>query len=390
MELRALRFDNTYLTIDLDRISNNFKAIQEKAGVPVMAIVKADAYGHGAVQVARQLQDNCAFFGVSSMLEALELRNAGIQTPILILGQIPPKAFSVAIREGIRPTIFRYEDAVSLSETAVELGVDAPFHFAVDTGMSRIGFQATQEDADICAQIAALPGLVPEGLFSHFATADCADLTKSRQQAERFEAFDKMLRDRGVDVAIRHMDNSAGIMNFSKHYGLVRAGIVTYGMYPSKDVNPGDLPLQPALSWSSRVTCVKTLEAGREISYGGTYVTEKPTVVATVPVGYADGYRRSLSGKFYVLIHGKRAPILGRICMDQMMVDVTDIPGTQVGDKVVLVGADGEESITMEEISAAADTFNYEFVCGISRRVPRYYCRDGEIVHQVHYLLDNG
>ena len=390
MELRALRFDNTYLTIDLDRISNNFKAIQEKAGVPVMAIVKADAYGHGAVQVARQLQDCCAFFGVSSMLEALELRNAGIQTPILILGQIPPKAFPVAIREGIRPTIFRYEDAVSLSETAVELGVDAPFHFAVDTGMSRIGFQATQEDADICVQIAALPGLVPEGLFSHFATADCADLTKSRQQAERFEAFDKMLRDRGVDVAIRHMDNSAGIMNFDNHYGLVRAGIVTYGMYPSSEVNPGDLPLKPALSWSSRVTCVKTLEAGREISYGGTYVTEKPTVVATIPVGYADGYRRSLSGKFYVLIHGKKAPILGRICMDQMMVDVTDIPDTQVGDKVVLVGTDGAETITMEAISAAADTFNYEFVCGISRRVPRYYCRDGEIVHQVHYLLDNG
>ena len=385
-----MRFDNTYLTIDLDRISANFKAIQAKAGVPVMAIVKADAYGHGAVQVARQLQDSCCFFGVSSMLEALELRNAGIKTPILILGQIPPKAFSVAIREGIRPTIFRYEDAVSLSETAVELGVDAPFHFAVDTGMSRIGFQATEADADICAQIAALPGLVPEGLFSHFATADCADLTKSRQQAERFEAFDKMLRDRGVNVAIRHMDNSAGIMNFSKHYGLVRAGIVTYGMYPSSEVNPGDLPLKPALSWSSRVTCVKTLEAGREISYGGTYVTEKSTVVATIPVGYADGYRRSLSGKFYVLIHGKKAPILGRICMDQMMVDVTDIPDTQVGDKVVLVGTDGAETITMEEISAAADTFNYEFVCGISRRVPRYYCRDGEIVHQVHYLLDNG
>ena len=383
-----MRFDNTYLTIDLDRIAANFKAIQQKAGVPVMAIIKADAYGHGAVQVARQLQDSCAYFGVSSMLEALELRNAGIKTPILILGQIPPKAFSVAIREGIRPTIFRYEDAVALSETARELGMEAPFHFAVDTGMSRIGFQATEEDADICAKIAELPGLVPEGLFSHFATADCADLTKSRQQAERFETFAKMLESRGVNIKIYHMDNSAGIMNFGKHYGLVRAGIVMYGMYPSSEVDPLDLPLQPALSWSSRVTCVKTLPAGREISYGGTYVTEKPTVVATIPVGYADGYRRSLSGKFYVLIHGQKAPILGRICMDQMMVDVTDIPHTQVGDKVVLVGADGENTITMEEISAAADTFNYEFVCGISRRVPRYYCKNGEIVHQVHYLLD--
>ena len=385
-----MRFDNTYLTIDLDRIAANFKAIQAKAGVPVMAIVKADAYGHGAIQVAKQLQDSCRFFGVSSMLEALELRNAGIKTPILILGQIPPAAFSVAIREGIRPTIFRYEDAVALSETARKLGVEAPFHFAVDTGMSRIGFQATEEDADICAKIAALPGLITEGLFSHFATADCEDLTKSKVQAERFEAFDQMLQDRGVQVKIRHMDNSAGIMNFSRHYGLVRAGIVTYGMYPSEEVDPADLSLQPALSWSSRVTCVKTLPAGREISYGGTYVTTKPTVVATIPVGYADGYRRALSGKFYVLIHGQKAPILGRICMDQMMVDVTDIPLVEVGDKVVLVGADGENVITMEEIAAAADTFNYEFVCGISRRVPRYYCKNGEVVHQVHYLLDNG
>ena len=385
-----MRFDNTYLTIDLDRIAANFKAIQAKAGVPVMAIVKADAYGHGAIQVAKQLQDSCRFFGVSSMLEALELRNAGIKTPILILGQIPPAAFSVAIREGIRPTIFRYEDAVALSETARKLGVEAPFHFAVDTGMSRIGFQATEEDADICAKIAALPGLITEGLFSHFATADCEDLTKSKVQAERFEAFDQMLQDRGVQVKIRHMDNSAGIMNFSRHYGLVRAGIVTYGMYPSEEVDPADLSLQPALSWSSRVTCVKTLPAGREISYGGTYVTTKPTVVATIPVGYADGYRRALSGKFYVLIHGQKAPILGRICMDQMMVDVTDIPLVEVGDKVVLVGADGENVITMEEIAAAADTFNYEFICGISRRVPRYYCKNGEVVHQVHYLLDNG
>ena len=385
-----MKLDNTYLTIDLDLIAENFRAIEKKAGVPVMAIVKADAYGHGAVQVARQLEESCSFFGVSSILEALELRNAGIKTPILILGQTPPAAFSAAIREHIRPTIFRYEDAVALSETAQMLGAEAPFHFAVDTGMSRIGFQATEEDADICAKICALPNLVAEGLFSHFATADCPDLTKSKAQAERFVRFNQMLQDRGVVVKIRHMDNSAGIMNFDDHYGLVRAGIVMYGMYPSSDVDPLNLPLEPALSWRSRVTCVKTLEAGREISYGGTYVTTKPTVVATIPVGYADGYRRALSGKFYVLIHGQKAPILGRICMDQMMVDVTEIPDVTVGDRVVLVGADGDEAITMEEISAAADSFNYEFVCGISRRVPRYYRKDGKIVHQVHYLLDNG
>lgn len=384
-----MKFDNTYVTIDLDVISANFRAIAEKAGVPVMAIIKADAYGHGAIQVARQLQDSCAFFGVSSMLEALELRGAGIATPILILGHIQPEAFATAIRNGIRPSIFRLEDAKKLSETAVQEGVIAPFHLVVDTGMSRIGFQATEESADICKEICQLPGIVAEGLFSHFATADCEDLTKAKLQAEKFDNFDRMLKDRGVEIPIRHLDNSAGIMNFSQHYELVRGGIVTYGMYPSSQVNPDDLHLKPALSWHSRVTHVKTLEAGREISYGGDYVTTKPTVVATVPVGYADGYRRALSGKFYVLIGGEKAPILGRVCMDQMMVDVTQIPNVKVGDTVVLIGTDGEKTITMEEIAAAADSFNYEFVCGIGRRVPRYYLREGNIVQQVNYLLDN-
>lgn len=384
-----MKFDNTYVTIDLDVISANFRAIAEKADVPVMAIVKADAYGHGAIQVARQLQDSCAFFGVSSMLEALELRGAGITTPILVLGHMQPDAFATAIRQGIRPSIFRLEDAKRLSETALQEGIEAPFHLAVDTGMSRIGFQATEEDADICKEICKLPGIVAEGLFSHFATADCADLTKAKLQAEKFDNFHRMLKACGVEIKLRHMDNSAGIMNFGQHYELVRGGIVIYGMYPSSQVNPADLQLKPALSWRSRVTHVKLLEAGREISYGGDYVTTKPTMVATVPVGYADGYRRALSGKFYVLIRGEKAPILGRICMDQMMVDVTHIPDVTVGDTVVLIGADGEKTISMEEIAAAADSFNYEFVCGIGRRVPRYYLREGKIAQQVNYLLDN-
>ncbi len=383
-----MHFDNTYVKIDLDIIRANFEAVAKKTGVPVMAIVKADAYGHGAVQVARLLEGKCAFFGVSSMLEALELRQAGLKTPILILGQTPVSAFPLAIREGIRPTIFHYDGALALSKAAEEAGMEAPFHFAVDTGMSRIGFQATQEHADICAEIAKLPGLKPEGIFSHFATADCADLSKSRIQAKRFDEFCAMLEHHGVHVPIRHMNNSAGLMNFDEHYELVRSGIVTYGLYPSDEVSPVLLPLEPALTWHSRVTHVKTLEPGREISYGGTFVTTRPTVVATIPVGYADGYRRSLSGKFYVLIHGKRAPILGRICMDQMMVDVTEIPDVQLNDKVVLVGRDGDEVITMEAIAAAADSFNYEFVCGISRRVPRLYRKDGHTVHSVHYLTD--
>ena len=383
-----MNFDNTYVKIDLDAIDANIDAIRSRVGVDVMAVIKADAYGHGAVQVARLLQDKCSFFGVSSILEAMELRRAGLYNPILILGHTPVRAFPALVQAEIRPTIFHYEDAVALSKAAQLLDKPVAFHLAVDTGMSRIGFQATEEDADICAEIAKLPGLQAEGIFSHFATADCPDLSKSRQQAELFDKFYEMLQARGVNIPIRHMDNSAGLMNFDNHYEMVRAGIVTYGMYPSEDVPAQSLPLRPALQWLSRVTHVKTLPAGREISYGGTYVTEKETIVATVPVGYADGYRRSLSGRFYVLIRGKRAPILGRVCMDQLMVDVTDIPGVTLNDRVTLVGKNGSEEITMEQIAAVADSFNYEFVCGISRRVPRVYSRAGKTVHSVHYLLD--
>jgi len=383
-----LSFDSTQLLIDLDAISRNIDAVREKSGKLVMAVVKADAYGHGAVQVARLLEGKCAFFGVSSILEALELRQAGVTTPILVLGYTPPEAFPTAIAGGIRPAIFHYEDAAALSQAAVSAGISAPFHIAVDTGMSRIGFQAEEEEADLCAKIAALPGIVPEGLFSHFATADCADLTRARRQAERFENFDKMLRARGVEIPLRHLDNSAGLMNFSSPYEMVRSGIVTYGMYPSDEVSPELLPLTPALRWVSRITHLKELPAGREVSYGGTYVTTAPTRVATVPVGYADGYRRSLSGRYYVLIRGRRAPILGRVCMDQMMVDVTDIPGVTLEDTVVLVGASGEERITVEDIAQTADSFNYEFVCGISRRVPRVYLTGGKPTCTVHYLLN--
>ncbi|MGN0977150.1 MAG: alanine racemase [Faecousia sp.] len=382
-------YDNTWAQIDLDAISANFDAIRQKAGGAVMAVVKADAYGHGAVPVARLLEDRCAFFGVSSMQEALELRRGGLRKPILILGYTPVSAFPTAIREEIRPAIFRYADAVALSEAAVREGKPARFHFALDTGMSRIGFQATRESAEACARIAALPGLQPEGLFSHFATADCADLTRARGQAELFDTFDAMLKDLGVHIPIRHLNNSAGLMNFDRHYEMVRSGIITYGMYPSSEVSPALLALKPALQWFSRITHVKTLPPGREISYGGTYVTERETTVATVSVGYADGYRRNLSSRFYVLIRGRKAPILGRVCMDQMMVDVTGIPDVDVGDRVTLIGRDGEEVITMEEISAQADSFNYEFACGFSRRVPRRYVSGGKTVQTVHYLLDS-
>ena len=292
------------------------------------------------------------------------------------------------VHHRIRPTIFHWEDALALSEEAQKQGVAAPFHFAVDTGMSRIGFPATEEAAELCVKIAALPGLQAEGLFSHFATADCADLSDARQQARLFARFDEMLRQKGLHIPIRHLSNSAGIMNFGCEYEMVRSGIVTYGLYPSGEVDQSLLSIRPALSWHSRIAHLQWLPSGRAISYGGTFVTQKPTVVATIPVGYADGYCRNLSNRYYVLIRGQRAPILGRICMDQMMVDVTGIEGVALEDTVTLIGKDGCEEITVEAIAEAAGSFNYEFICGISRRVPRMYLQNGKEVHRVHYLLD--
>ena len=381
-------FSNTYARIDLDAIRDNFHAIQQKAGAPVMAVVKADAYGHGAVPVAKALEPECAFFGVSAVAEALELRRAGITKPILLLGHTPVDCFEVVVKEDIRPGIYNYEEAVALSEEAQKQGKIAPFHFTVDTGMSRVGFQTTEESADICAKIAALPGLNAEGLFSHFATADSENLERTKAQAERYDAFDKMLKQRGVEIPLRHLDNSAGIMNFGCHYDMVRAGIVLYGLYPSDEVDTKLLNIRPAMSWHTAVSHVKTLEPGRQISYGGTYETTAPTVVATIPAGYADGYRRSLSGRFYVLIRGKRAPILGRVCMDQFMVDVTHISGVKVGEPVVLMGKDGDEEISAETIGAAANSFNYEQVCDLSRRVTRIYVENGKEIGRRNYLLD--
>ena len=381
-------FDNTHLSIDLDILFSNLEAIRQKSGVAVLAVIKANGYGHGAVPVAWLLSGKCACFGVSSIGEAMELRQAGIPDPILILGQSPVSTFPILVRENIRPTIFRFEDAQALSEAAVAAEVEAPLHLAVDTGMGRIGFEPDEASADLCLQIAKLPNLNIEGIFSHFATADCADRSRAHMQAARFDRFCQLLEERGLHIPIRHMDNSAGLIHFSHPYDMVRAGIALYGMYPSAETDAAALPLRPALKWLSRVAYVKDVPAGRPISYGGTYVTTAPTKIATIPVGYADGYHRSLSGKFHVLIRGQKAPILGRICMDQMMVDVTHIPDVAVEDPVTLIGQDGDEIITIEQIATAAGSFNYEFVCGIGRRVPRIYYQGGTQIGTVHYLLD--
>lgn len=381
-------FDNSYVQINLDTIAQNLEAIQKKAGVPVMAVLKANAYGHGAVALARLLQGKCVFFGVASISEALELRKAGINEPILVFSRVTADTFAAAVKAQIRLSVFRYEDALGLSNEAAKLGMDALLHLAVDTGMSRIGFEPNEASADLCQRIAALPNLKIEGLFSHFATTGCADGGRAREQAVLFERFCQMLESRGLHIPICHMDNSGSLIHFDQHYDMVRAGIVLYGMYPDADADTAALSISPALQWFSRVSYVKALPAGRAIGYGATYITPAPMRIATIPVGYADGYSRSLSNNFHVLIHGQKAPIVGRICMDQLMVDVTHIPDVALEDTVTLIGRDGSEVITVEEISAAAGSFNYEFVSGIGRRVKRYYFQNGTQVAVVNYLLD--
>ena len=377
----------TYAAIDLDAIEYNYKNVRAKLpdGVKLLAVIKADAYGHGAVEIGRFLSGKCDFFGVACIEEALELKKAGIETPIIVSAEFshgitPPRSNTTYAFQ-----IFSLEDALSLSSEAVKQGKTAPFHFALDTGMSRIGLRVTEESADLCARISALSGLFAEGIFSHFATADESDLTKAVAQRDEFVRFMRMLAERGVNIPIKHLNNSAGIINFDRYFDMCRMGILTYGMYPSAEVRRDIIDVKPALSWHARISHIKTLEAGREISYGGTFTTVKPTVVATVPVGYADGYPRCLSNIGRVIIGGQYAPILGRVCMDQFMVDVSGID-CSVGDDVVLVGTQGDKTLTMEEVSEAAHSFNYELPCRISRRVPRVYFSGGKPIETKIYI----
>lgn len=374
--------------VDLDIIKENFAAIKKKVGkdTRVLAVIKADAYGHGAVETARELEGECDFFGVADIDEAMQLRIAGFETPILILGRTDPYYSDAVIKMDIRTTISCLSDALALSKEGERQQKNAKIHIALDTGMSRIGFQ--QDEINEIIEISRLPFIEIEGVFSHFATADEADLTRAAKQKELFDEILRELQEKGLDIPVRHMSNSAGIINFEEKYDMVRAGIVLYGLYPSHDIDESLLPVKPAMRWVAKISHIKTLPAGREISYGGTFVTKKDTVVATVPVGYADGYPRCLSGVGQVLVGGKRVPIIGRICMDQFMIDVTDVPGVALGSEVTLVGCDGQECLSMEEVSEKAYSFNYELPCRISRRVPRIYYKKGKEVVSLHYLID--
>ena len=371
------RYLRCYAEISLEAIGHNIREVKKRLpeGVKLLGVVKANAYGHGAVPVASYLENQVDYFATATIEEAVELRENGISAPILILGYVSPSQYGDLVEYDITQTIDSYAQALALEKEAARQNRKAKAHLAVDTGMTRIGFQVTEHDADEAAKIADLPHIELEGMFTHFSCADQEDKTYCSMQMEKYDKMTALLAERGVTIPLRHICNSAGIMEFDDHrFEMVRSGIITYGIYPSEEVKKERLDLIPALSWKNHVIHVKEVGPGIGVSYGATYVTEKPmTRIATVSAGYADGYPRALSNQGCVLIHGKKAPIIGRICMDQMMVDVTDIPDVQVEDVVTLVGTDGDETITIEEIANPAARFDYEMLCDISSRVTRVY-----------------
>ena len=376
--------------IDLSAVEYNFEQMHENINenTKMLAVIKADGYGHGALPIARLVEPKEYLWGfaVATAEEAISLRNHGIQKPIMLLGYAFEEYYEEIIEKDIRACVFKKDMAKKLSEIAVKCGKKAKIHFALDTGMTRIGFKPNDESAGEMLEISKLPNIEAEGIFTHFARADETDLTSANMQLLRFNGYVRHLKEKGLSIPICHCSNSAGIIRMGEaNLDMVRAGISIYGMYPSDEVETEPVGLKPVMSITSHIAYIKEVEPNVEVSYGGTYCTKKQTRIATIPVGYADGYPRQLSNKGYVLIRGQKAPILGRICMDQFMVDVTDIPEAMELDAVTLVGKNQGKSISVEELGKLSGRFHYEFVCDISKRVPRVYIYEGKVVEQTEY-----
>lgn len=371
--------------IDLDAFRFNLDSIKKNINenTQIITVLKADGYGHGAVPLAKEAEKEERVWGiaVATVEEALELRRGGIKKPLLILGYTYQEDYDLIAAEELRPTVFKLSMAQELSRAALRKNKTVKIHIKIDTGMSRIGYRDLEKSVPEILEISRLPGLEIEGLFTHFARADEKETTPAYQQLEKYQAFQKALKEAGLKIPLCHCSNSAGIIRMPEaNMDAVRAGIILYGLYPSEEVEKEPVPLKPLMTLKSHIAYIKTLEPGVQISYGGTYTTQKETRVATIPVGYADGYARSLSNKGWVLIRGKKAPVLGRICMDQFMVDVTDISEARELDEVILLGKSGDQQITMEELGELSGRFNYEFACCISKRVPRIYFKGGKAI----------
>ena len=381
---RLEQYSRVCAHIDLDAILHNLEQMHAHidADTKIMAVIKADAYGHGSVPIAWEMEELSYVhgYGVASVEEAMQLRNANIRKPILVLGYTFPYSYETLINQEITPAVFRRDVLQQLNEIAGRMNVKAPIHIKVDTGMTRIGIRPDEEGEAFVKEALACENLIVEGIFTHFSKADESDKTFANGQLTKFRAFvEKCERDNAFKFKYVHCSNSAGILDMpDANLDLVRAGIILYGMWPSSEVNKDVLKLEPVLSLKSHIVYVKDVEAGVPVSYNGTYITESTTRIATIPVGYADGYPRNLSNTGTVIICGKRAPIIGRVCMDQFMVDVTHIPECKEGDEVTLIGRDGDECITIEELGDISGRFNYEFACEIGKRTPRVFFRHGK------------
>ncbi len=375
--------ESAWAEIDLGAVGRNVRELKRitSPGAALMAVVKADAYGHGAVEVAlAALAAGADCLGVARIDEGIQLRQAGLNGSILIFGDTPPKRASELIQWNLTQTVYRRDTAEKLSQYAETAGIPISIHLKIDTGMGRLGMLSISPDRDDTETLGAvenirqLPGLIMEGIFTHFAAADSFDKTYSRLQFKRFTNLLDRLRRRGIDFPVRHCANSAGIIDLPEtHLDMVRAGIAMYGLPPSDEVNVKKLSLTPAMSLKSRIIHLKQVPAGFRVSYGMTYETSAPTTIATVSIGYADGLNRLLSSRGYMLVKGRRAPIVGRVCMDLTMLDVGHIPEVCMGDEAVVFGRQGKEVILVDEIAALLNTINYEVVSTITRRVPRFY-----------------
>lgn len=368
-------FYRSFAKINLSAIDHNLREIKKSLakGVKTLAVVKADAYGHGLVPVSKHIQKDVDYFAVATVEDALELRENGAEKPVIILSYVSPLQYETVIENDITATMYNVEEAENLSALAEKKGKKVKVHIPVDTGMGRIGFMPDEDGVKAVKRISEMKGIFLEGLFSHYACADYEDKTESDKQTELFDRFISLLEKEGIEIPIKHMNNSAGTIENLKQYDMCRVGIALYGLYPSDEVNKDNMKLMPAMEVMSHIVHIKTVEKGFKIGYGHIYEAPSERTIATVSIGYADGYKRCLTGVGYVLANGKKAPIVGKICMDQCMVDITDIPDLKVGDKVVVMGKSGNEELSAELLGSMCHSFNYEIICSFMPRVIRIY-----------------
>lgn len=379
------KYIRTYAEINLDAIDYNFNNLKNcvNKNTKLCAVVKADGYGHGAVELSKFLESKVDYFAVATTDEAIELRNSNIKKPILILSYTHSDDNDILIENDISMTVFSLENAKKIQSSAKKLNKKALVHIAVDTGMSRIGFIPNDNSIKQIKEICKMPEISIQGIFSHYACADMKDKTTSELQTNRYKDFISKCKHDGINFPIKHICNSAGISEFSEHFDMVRMGISLYGLYPSDEIDKGKINLKPAMVLKSHITNIKEVPKGEGISYGHIYKTTDKRLIATVSAGYADGYPRALSNKGKVYVNGHFAPIVGRVCMDQFMIDISDIPNVNIDDEVILWGNNG---IYAEEIGNESMSFNYEIVCGVSRRVPRVYKINNKTVSVKNYL----